>query len=387
MNNSRAEATMILLVDDHPADLSIWVESLSEAGYEIRVAQDEEGAIAQISHTQPDLILLNVMMSGKDSFEICRRLKAVPDTQATPVIFITALSDEFDKVKGFQAGAVDFITQPFEIEELLMRIRTHLTIRKLQNQLQTQTEQLHAEICDRQKAQEAVQVFLHAVSHDLRNPVIGGLMVLKTLQQEADAQGGYTTVSRSILQRMIQSHDRQLALINSLLETHTNEMSEITLERQAVDLFTLVTQLAIEWNPMVEQDKSELNNQVSSDLPLVSADFNQLWRVYENLIANALKHNPPGITLTLTAEIEQVPQSSSSMIRCTVQDNGVGIPLEQFDSIFELYKRGEQARRTVGSGLGLYICRQIIMAHGGQIGLTSHPGTGSTFWFTLPLFK
>jgi len=378
---------MILLVDDHPADLSIWVESLSEAGYEVHVAQDEEGAIAQISHTQPDLILLNVMMSGKDSFEICRRLKAVPDTQATPVIFITALSDEFDKVKGFQAGAVDFITQPFEIEELLMRIRTHLTIRKLQNQLQTQTEQLHAEICDRQKAQEAVQVFLHAVSHDLRNPVIGGLMVLKTLQQEADAQGGYTTVSRSILQRMIQSHDRQLALINSLLETHTNEMSEITLERQAVDLFTLVTQLAIEWNPMVEQDKSELNNQVSSDLPLVSADFNQLWRVYENLLANALKHNPPGITLTLTAEIEQVPQSSSSMIRCTVQDNGVGIPLEQFDSIFELYKRGEQARRTVGSGLGLYICRQIIMAHGGQIGLTSHPGTGSTFWFTLPLFK
>ena len=378
---------MILLVDDHPADLSIWVESLSEAGYEVHVAQDEEGAIAQISHTQPDLILLNVMMSGKDSFEICRRLKAVPDTQATPVIFITALSDEFDKVKGFQAGAVDFITQPFEIEELLMRIRTHLTIRKLQNQLQTQTEQLHAEICDRQKAQEAVQVFLHAVSHDLRNPVIGGLMVLKTLQQEADAQGGYTTVSRSILQRMIQSHDRQLALINSLLETHTNEMSEITLERQAVDLFTLVTQLAIEWNPMVEQDKSELNNQVSSDLPLVSADFNQLWRVYENLLANALKHNPPGITLTLTAEIEQVPQSSSSMIRCTVQDNGVGIPLEQFDSIFELYKRGAQARRTVGSGLGLYICRQIIMAHGGQIGLTSHPGTGSTFWFTLPLFK
>ena len=212
-------------------------------------------------------------------------------------------------------------------------------------------------------------------------------MVLKSLQKEAEQQNGVVAVSSSILQRMIQSHDRQLALINSLLETHANEMSGIRLERQAVDLFTLVEQLAIEWQPMLEQDESVLENQVSLNLPLVNADSNQLWRVYENLIANALKHNPPGITLTLAAEVEQVPQSTVSMMRCTVQDNGVGIPPEQATSVFELYQRGAQARRTVGLGLGLYLCRQMIVAHGGQIGLTSHPGTGSTFWFTLPLFQ
>ena len=387
MNSNGAEASVILLVDDNATNLSILVKSLSEAGYKVRVAQDGESAIAQIPYAKPDLILLDVMMPGIDGFETCRRLKAVPETQAIPVIFITALSDVFDKVKGFQVGAVDYITKPFEIEEALVRVSTHLAIQKLQNQLQTQTEQLQTEICDRQKAQEAVQVFLNAVSHDLRNPVTGGLMVLKSLQKEAEQQNGVVAVSSSILQRMIQSHDRQLALINSLLETHANEMSGIRLERQAVDLFTLVEQLAIEWQPMLEQDESVLQNQVSPNLPLVNADSNQLWRVYENLIANALKHNPPGITLTLAAEVEQVPQSTVSMMRCTVQDNGVGIPPEQATSMFELYQRGAQARRTVGLGLGLYLCRQIIVAHGGQIGLTSHPGTGSTFWFTLPLFQ
>ncbi len=387
MDSNSAEVSVILLVDDNATNLSILVKSLSEAGYKVRVAQDGESAIAQISYAQPDLILLDVMMPGIDGFETCRRLKAVPATQTIPVIFMTALSDVFDKVKGFQVGAVDYITKPFEIEEALVRVSTHLAIQKLQNQLQAQTEQLQAEICDRQKAQEAVQVFLNAVSHDLRNPVTGGLMVLKSLQKEAEAQGGSVAVSHSILQRMIQSHDRQLALINSLLETHTNEMGGIPLECQAVDLFTLVTQLAIEWQPMLKQDESTLQNQVPPDLPLVNADSNQLWRVYENLIANALKHNPPGVILTLAAELEPSSPTTLPMIRCTVQDNGIGIPPEQSASIFELYKRGQQARRTVGLGLGLYLCRQIILAHGGQIGLTSHPGTGSTFWFTLPLVK
>lgn len=262
MNSNGAEASVILLVDDNATNLSILVKSLSEAGYKVRVAQDGESAIAQIPYAKPDLILLDVMMPGIDGFETCRRLKAVPETQAIPVIFITALSDVFDKVKGFQVGAVDYITKPFEIEEALVRVSTHLAIQKLQNQLQTQTEQLQTEICDRQKAQEAVQVFLNAVSHDLRNPVTGGLMVLKSLQKEAEQQNGVVAVSSSILQRMIQSHDRQLALINSLLETHANEMSGIRLERQAVDLFTLVEQLAIEWQPMLEQDESVLQNQV-----------------------------------------------------------------------------------------------------------------------------
>jgi signal transduction histidine kinase len=139
---------------------------------------------------------------------------------------------------------------------------------------------------------------------------------------------------------------------------------------------------------MLLKNQATLNNTISDELPLVSADFNQLWRVFENLIANALKHNPPGVIVTLSAEVIAVSTQESGtveMLRCTVADDGVGMTTKQCSRLFELYTRGTNTRHTTGLGLGLYLCRQIIMAHGGQIEVISSPGTGSKFWFTLPL--
>lgn len=381
-NLETTTGNVILLVDDNPTNLSILVKSLSDSGYKVRVAQDGESAIAQIPYAKPDLILLDVMMPGIDGFETCRRLKLDPATKDIPVIFMTALTDVFDKVQAFQVGAVDYISKPFRVEEVLVRARTHLDIQKLQNQLKAQNLHLQEEIRERQKAQEAVQVFLHAVSHDLRNPVTGGLMVLKSLLAEAEAKQGDAIVPQTVLQRMIQSHDRQLTLINSLLETQANEIEGISLHLQPVNLHQFVEQLAADWEPLLQREEATLNLLIPADLPPVQADANHLSRVYENLIANALKHNPPGLTLTLSAEVMQ--SSSSTMVRCLVQDNGVGISPEYSSTIFELYKRGNQARRTVGLGLGLYLCRQIITAHAGEIGVESQPAAGATFWFTLP---
>lgn len=378
-----ADGSVILLVDDNPTNLGILVKSLSDSGYKVRVAQDGESAIAQIPYAKPDLILLDVMMPGIDGFETCRRLKLNPATQDIPVIFMTALTDVFDKVKAFQVGAVDYIIKPFRVEEVLVRARTHLGLQTLQNQLKAQNQQLQAEIRERQKAQEAVQVFLYAVSHDLRNPVTGGLMVLKSLLAEAEANQGAAIVPQAVLERMIHSHDRQLALINSLLETQTIEMEGISLHLQPVNLCKFVEQLAADWQPLLEREEATLNLMIPTDLPPVQADPNQLSRVYENLIANALKHNPPGLTLVLKAEV--MPDSSPTQVRCQVQDNGMGISPEHSHTIFELYKRGNQARRTVGLGLGLYLCRQIITAHGGEIGVEGQPGSGASFWFTLPV--
>lgn len=386
------EASTILLVDDVPTNLGVLVQSLSAAGYKVRVAQDGESAIAQIPYAKPDLILLDVTMPGIDGFETCRRLKQEPATQAIPVIFMSALSEVFDKVQGFQVGGVDYITKPFEIDEVLVRIRTHLAIQSLQNQLVAQNHQLQAEIRERLKAQESVQVFLHAVSHDLRNPVTGGLMVLKSLREEAEAQNGAAAIAKSVLDRMIQSHDRQLALINSLLETHANEVGGVTLQRQPCHLHEFVAALEADWEPMFRHNEATLQTQIPTSLPQLPLDPNQLYRVYENLLANALKHNPPGLTITLTATLTPpLPPSAEAgaaqpqFVRCTVQDNGNGIPPEQCATMFELYKRGEQARRHVGLGLGLYLCRQIITAHGGAIGVESTVGQGTVFWFTLPL--
>jgi PAS domain S-box-containing protein len=244
--------------------------------------------------------------------------------------------------------------------------------------------------------EEELRVFFHAVSHDLRNPVLGTLMVLKNLLKSGESGTGNweqgsrgeeliintqspIPVSRSILERMIQSSDRQLNLINSLMEAHVSEVQGFILQRQYVQLLTVIQAAIADLEPLLAQNKAKLTNLVSADLPLVNVDPTQLWRVFSNLIINAVKHNPPGLLLTINA-IRQ-----DDKIYCTVSDNGVGISQQQSARLFDLYFRGASIRNSVSLGLGLYLCKQIINAHGGEIGVNSALDPGATFWFTLPI--
>ncbi|MEW6494059.1 MAG: PAS domain-containing sensor histidine kinase [Cyanobacteriota bacterium] len=237
-------------------------------------------------------------------------------------------------------------------------------------------EGLIEDITERKRAEEALRVFFHAVSHDLRNPVTGTLMVLKNLEQQS---GDMITLPRRILERMIQSGDRQLNLINTLLEAQVNEVKGMVVHCQPLQLYAMVQEVAAELEPMLAQNKVTLINSIPVDLPEVNADATQIWRVFENLISNALNHNPPGLTLKLFAEVNE------SMVCCSIQDDGVGMTQEECDNLFNLYRRGSSIKRSLGFGLGLYICRQIINAHGGKIGAVSNPGAGARFWFTLPI--
>ena len=284
-------------------------------------------------------------------------------------------------------------------------------------------EGLIEDITQRKQAQESLRVFIHALSHDLRNPVAGMLMVLKNWQTKT---GDSIAISRSILERMIQGSEQQLRLINSLLEVHAGELRGLVLHCDRVDLRALVEATATDLEPLINEAQATFTNLVPDNLPAVNADTTHLWRVFSNLIANALKHNLPGLNLTVSAQvinaekliinqkeakqdIEKLPITTlrlrsgqdyrlpipnsqspitnfpSSMIYCTVEDDGVGILPEQCEHLFDLYVRGDRSRHSVGLGLGLYLCRQIIGAHGGEIGVISSPGAGAIFWFTLPL--
>jgi diguanylate cyclase (GGDEF)-like protein len=147
----------ILIVDDTPTNLEILVDYLAEQGFDISVAMDGLSALEQISETRPDLILLDVRMPGIDGFETCRRLKAQEDTNHLPVIFMTALADIEDKVKGFQVGAVDYVTKPIQQEEVLARVTTHLTLRRLQVKLEENNARLQQEILERQRVENALR--------------------------------------------------------------------------------------------------------------------------------------------------------------------------------------------------------------------------------------
>ncbi|MEH2402451.1 PAS domain-containing sensor histidine kinase [Nostoc sp.] len=237
-------------------------------------------------------------------------------------------------------------------------------------------EGLIEDITQRKQTEEELRVFFHAVSHDLRNPVLGSLMVLKNLLARPEDN---ISISRSILERMIQSSDRQLNLINSLMEAHVSEVQGVVLQRKTVQLLRIVEAAIADLEPLLAQNQTKLINLVSADLPLVNADPTQLWRVFSNLIVNALKHNPPGLVLTINST------RKDHKIYCTVSDNGVGISQQQSDRLFDLYFRGASIRNSVSLGLGLYLCKQIIHAHGGEIGVNSELGAGATFWFTLPI--
>jgi diguanylate cyclase (GGDEF)-like protein len=157
MNAATLNQGTILIVDDTPTNLEILVDYLAERGFDIAVAMDGLSAIEQISDTRPDLILLDVRMPGIDGFETCRRLKARKETSHLPVIFMTALSDTEDKVKGFQAGAVDYVTKPIRQEEVLARVTTHLTLRRLQVSLEENKARLQQEIFERKRVENALR--------------------------------------------------------------------------------------------------------------------------------------------------------------------------------------------------------------------------------------
>lgn len=158
MSDENSEKAVIVIVDDNPTNLGVLFDFLTDSGFRVLVAQDGESAIQKVEYAYPDLILLDVMMPGIDGFETCRRLKAKPSTQDIPVIFMTALSDTVDKVKGFNLGAVDYVTKPVQQEEVRARVTTHLTIRNLQKKLQAQNLQLQQEIKEKQQAEESLRV-------------------------------------------------------------------------------------------------------------------------------------------------------------------------------------------------------------------------------------
>ncbi len=153
MNILPLEQSVILIVDDNPNNLAVLFDFLTESGFKVLVARTGESAIAKAEYSPPDLILLDVLMPGIDGFETCRRLKASNLTEDIPVIFMTALDETENKVKGFSLGAVDYVTKPIQNEEVLARAKAHLSIRKLNQKLRNQNVQMQQEIADRQQAQ------------------------------------------------------------------------------------------------------------------------------------------------------------------------------------------------------------------------------------------
>jgi PAS domain S-box-containing protein len=289
--------------------------------------------------------------------------------------------DQCDRPRQWRTEEIEFLVQlGTQVSIAIQQSKLYERVRELNTSLEQKVRERTLEL--QQKNEELLELnalkdeFLNAFSHDLRTPVMGISLVINNLLNQP---GDTIPISRAMLERMLQSNDYQLQLIKSLLEAHSVETRGVSLNYELVQLSLLIQVIAEDLEPLVAKNHATLRNEVPPDLPLVNADSMQIRRVFENLITNALNHNPPGICITINAAVE------GDLIRFTIQDDGVGMAPETCDRLFTRYSRGPNSRHSTGVGLGLYLARQIITAHGGQIGVTSTPGNGATFWLTLPL--
>ena len=254
----------------------------------------------------------------------------------------------------------------------------------LEQRVRDRTESLEQEAKVRQQAQAALKLYLHALAHDLRNPITGIKTLLESLLSRSDRPDGIV-MDTAIAVRMAEGCDRQLHMIDSLLDTHAIEIGGVPLQRSPFDIAILMRAVAADWQSSCQKKRISIQLELSPDLPLVDGDRAQLRRVFDNLMDNALKYNPPEIQLKLSAQ-PVVNSEASPMIRCAVSDTGVGIDPAQQATLFDPYHRGAEVRVAHrGFGLGLYVCQRIVAAHNGQMQVNSELGGGTEFWFTVPV--
>ncbi len=370
----------IVLLIQHDPETSVKVsDALDGTGFKLSVCEPGDGAIALAAQIQPALILLDAG-SEAIALETCRQLQAAPTTTDLPLLLLLPPTSAPGQL---YPGVSDVLVKPLFTQVLRSRIHILMSLQALQQQVQCQNQRLQQEALSRQCAVQTLRDVMHAIAHDLRNPVLGMQMVfsnlLKGTLRPLSSDGDVVSVSRSELERMAQGVDCYLGLINAMLSAHAEPDAYLAIQPQSLRLDELVQEVIQDLEPLLKKSRATVFCNIDPALPPVKGDPKRLWDVLENLLVNALKHNPPGIQLTV--ELRQEGDS----VYFSVQDNGIGIPQEQCQRLFGLHQRGQNARQ--GLGLGLYLCQRIIQAHGGEILVDSRPKAGAKFWFLLPLEK
>jgi signal transduction histidine kinase len=368
----------ILIADDNAANREVLAAMLTLGGYRVRSAASGALAIGAARDQAPDLILLDTMMPDMDGYEVCRRLKQSPELRDVPVIFISPLAEVADKVKAFGAGAVDYVATPFQFEEVQARVETHLKIRRLQQALKAQYDQLQQSF-DRLRELEGLRDSLtHMIVHDLRTPLTSVVTGLETLQ----ALGELDEMRQQILGIAVEGGETLLGMISDLLDISKTEDGSLKLHREPVDAAARAAQCLQQVAALAADRGLRLSAQVEEGLPPLVADREKLRRVIVNLLGNALRFTPEG---SVTLSVARDPDGAG--LRFAVIDTGEGIPEEAFARIFDKFGQVESHRagRKTSTGLGLTFCKMAVEAHGGRIWVESRLGEGSTFAFTIPL--
>lgn len=390
----------VLVVDDSSANLTMLTDYLADSGFATMTASTGKAALEIAGHTPPHLILLDVVMPGLDGFETCRQLKATPPLQDIPVIFMTALSSTEDKIKGFQAGAVDYITKPFRQEEILARVTTHLQIRDLTRSLQTTNQDLLTTL-DNLKATQAQLVesekmaalggLVSGMAHTINTPLGIGVTAASALELETrNLIEAYQNdkMTRTALQSYftMASKSSQLILDNLLRAADlVRSFKQVAVDQSSVGARTFSVKSYIEDTIRSVQskiDQSQLRIIIAGDDDVSITSYPGVFaQVITNLILNSLTHAYPK---NESGRIRFLLEQQEDHVMIEYSDDGCGIPAEHVTKIFDPFFT--TARNRGGIGLGMYIVYNLVTQKlRGTIQCESRVGVGTTFTIALPL--
>jgi len=360
----------ILCVDDEAKNLKLLHALLMPQGYEVISAENGEAALECLSSRLPDLVLLDVMMPKLDGYEVCKKIKSKKETQFLPVVMVTALRDEEERIKGIEAGCDDFISKPFDKQELLARVKSLLRIKSMHDELQNSYAKLN-------ELQMLKDNLVGLIVHDINNL----LMITSINFHRAFIKREDFPEDIKISLTIAEMHlDELAALVSDFVDIGRIEEGKISLNIEDTDINALISDTLEKMSLVVQYNGIDLKKTGSDQKLRFMLDRGLISRIMNNLILNAVKFTPKDGTIEVSADI------SKNGLRFSVKDTGAGISPEYKEKIFEKFSQaeGEQANFKKGKGLGLTFCKLVVEAHGGRIWVESELGKGSAFYVTLP---
>ena len=362
----------ILIVDDNQTNIILLQAILKRAKYNTVSATNGTDALRIMQEMHPDLVLLDIMMPEMDGYEVARRKDEIEDIQSIPFLFVTALSDTNSMVKGFKAGCSDFITKPFNTEEILIRI--HHQIINVENRriINSKNEELKSLIRNRDK--------LYAVvAHDLRSPLGTIKSVLDILDENLNSEIiGFELYD--LLHATTESADELFGLLENLLFWTRTQMGKLIFQPKEIKITDAVTDSIKATSSMSNIHRIDISYSDNTGNATVLADKNMITTVIRNILANAIKFSDEDSSIEIETKIVD------NQLSCSITDHGCGMDdevkqaLQQQISITTTGKHQEE-----GTGLGLTLCREFIRAHNGNLSFESEMNVGTTFTFTIPL--
>lgn len=364
----------ILIVDDVMSNVLLLKVLLTNEKFAIATASNGRQALEQVEKENPDLVLLDVMMPDMSGFEVAQHLKSNPNTADIPIIFLTALNSTADIVKGFQVGANDFISKPFNKEELIIRVTHQISLVAAKRLILSKTEELQRTIAGRDK-------LYSVIAHDLRSPMGSIKMVLNMLILNLPSEK-IGAEMYELLTMANQTTEDVFSLLDNLLKWTKSQIGKLNVVYQDVDLVE-VTDGVIEIFSMVASLKKIRIHEMKPEKMMVNADIDMLKTVVRNLLSNAIKFSKE------KSEVLVKMEEVDGMAVVSVQDYGCGISEEgqkkllHTDTHFSTFGTNNEE----GSGLGLLLCKDFVVKNGGKLWFTSKEGEGSIFSFSIPVKK